>query len=732
MAENKFDLADSHGILNDMRDKNPPTLNPEKSNFLNAVRNHTRDRLVSKKLTNKNVFRALVFRNDTAASISSNSRNKAALVAFGIFNQREITVTATIPEMFGHLPLPENDEDHATIDLYPKFSVSVDQIPDARNIQSGDIIKVAFEDVSQLTNPSIVGVTKGGKDSARVDLFGSCPPGNEATPNTRPGRGSENDRIESQPSPNLNQDPCVSPVEKADDIPDPEKDHLGVDFPAAPVSCGPELFENVFGVPPERATAEDQDEFRLLEKAIRGEYPGTLKPGMHPIYYQGRRVGSVKMVAVPMPYATKNYNIILPEERWPPLKQMLDDMYADFWYPRTHRHNRKGFFSKKYAEYDYSKLPGNRPGVPYPVKSSRANKNRAKGFTAGCINSAFRSRPQQAYIRVKNAKINGRVRPSNVSVKEWAKEVAAACKAGQIQGPTRKRSRLEAKIYAQDPADPKGAPSLGGGTKRFESMFDFIMNASSSSSMFKVSTAPPGFSIHQIGAAYDFNGFKVGRNKPGVKGHGPQNNEAGAQMYRWMCRHAIFYGFVRTVSSEEWHWEDMYAPGNDKFTKYRPQNRFKAGFKGYPLNSIAALDRHSEAYRTWADKVRFAFVRGAEKGDNGSTNPKWHDFGLLPLGEYRDTNSRRNSFGADGGYQFTDIPRTYPTVEGMRPNSAESPGTYSRQLSQAERKKIGDEIGKKNLAATRRLKGRGNPSPSLREIEEEAGTRELQDMLKGR
>ena len=68
----------------------------------------------------------------------------------------------------------------------------------------------------------------------------------------------------------------------------------------------------------------------------------------------------------------------------------------------------------------------------------------------------------------------------------------------------------------------------------------------------------------------------------------------------------------------------------------------------------------------------------------------------------------------------------------MRPNSAESPGTYSRQLSQAERKKIQVEIGKKNLAATRRLKGRGNPRPSIREIQEEAGTRELEDMLRGR
>jgi hypothetical protein len=50
VAENKFDLADSHGILNDMRDKNPPTLNPEKSNFLTAVRNNARDRLVPTKM----------------------------------------------------------------------------------------------------------------------------------------------------------------------------------------------------------------------------------------------------------------------------------------------------------------------------------------------------------------------------------------------------------------------------------------------------------------------------------------------------------------------------------------------------------------------------------------------------------------------------------------------------------------------------------------------------------
>ena len=34
MAEqNKLDLMDSHGVLNDMRDKNPKTLNTDKTNF---------------------------------------------------------------------------------------------------------------------------------------------------------------------------------------------------------------------------------------------------------------------------------------------------------------------------------------------------------------------------------------------------------------------------------------------------------------------------------------------------------------------------------------------------------------------------------------------------------------------------------------------------------------------------------------------------------------------------
>ena len=85
-----------------------------------------------------------------------------------------------------------------------------------------------------------------------------------------------------------------------------------------------------------------------------------------------------------------------------------------------------------------------------------------------------------------------------------------------------------------------------GASKRFTSIFDFAMNAASSGPHLKKAVSPPGFSIHQVGSAYDFNGFKVGKNKPGQRGHGPQNNEAGKQMYGWMCRHSILFTGQRT------------------------------------------------------------------------------------------------------------------------------------------------------------------------------------------
>ena len=723
MAQNKFDLADTHGVLNDMRDKSPKVLDPSKSNFLSTVRKQAKSSFVPTKLTNKNEFRALVLRNDTMMNLNANSRNQAAFVAFGVFSERQIFITATIPEMFGHLPLPKSEEDHATIDLYPKFGVTIDELPDARNLVPGDIIRVGFEDVKQRTNPVIYGIFKGGKDLERVDLYGECPPGDQATPNTQPARTPSN-----QTRPSVSPDPCLDQGPAAGDVDDPEASHLGIDFEAPPVSCGPALFENVFGVSPDMASQEDAEEFDLIIAAIQGKYP-RLKPGKHAIYYQGRRKGKIDMIAVPEPYATRGYNILLPKTSWPSIKKLLDTMYADFWYPRSSRQNKKGFFIKDNAEYDYSKFPAKNPGVPFPSTSLAAKKNRQAGFTAGCINSAFRSRAQQAYVRVQNTVISSGAKPANMAPKEWAREVAVACKKG-ITARTRPRSKLEKEIHARDPSDPKGAPDLGGPTKRFTGVVDFVMNAASSGAHFKKAVAPPGFSIHQVGSAYDFNGFRIGKQ-------GPQNNEAGKQMYGWLCRHAIFYGLIRTVDSEEWHWEEYNAPGNDRFEMYRKENSRKQGYKGPPVQVSGRIDYFSEAYRTWADETRFAFAKS-----------RWHGFKSKPLGEPRDQSNGKNPYGTVSGYKWTDVPvYAYPDVKypdrgnlpgrKIRSISMPTPGSYWNNLAKSEKQKIEIEIQNKEKMAETRLK-RGTyrynapaiPNPTPAQITEEAGTQQLQDLLK--
>jgi LAS superfamily LD-carboxypeptidase LdcB len=48
--------------------------------------------------------------------------------------------------------------------------------------------------------------------------------------------------------------------------------------------------------------------------------------------------------------------------------------------------------------------------------------------------------------------------------------------------------------------------------------------------------ARPGYSNHQDGHALDLN-----TAAPGV--------------YSWLSRHGRSYGFIRTVPSEDWHWE---------------------------------------------------------------------------------------------------------------------------------------------------------------------------------
>lgn len=64
------------------------------------------------------------------------------------------------------------------------------------------------------------------------------------------------------------------------------------------------------------------------------------------------------------------------------------------------------------------------------------------------------------------------------------------------------------------------------------------------SSAFLPQTGRPGYSNHQNGRAFDFN-------------------TAVPAVYKWLVKNGLKYGFVRTVSSERWHWE--YIPTSTQF-----------------------------------------------------------------------------------------------------------------------------------------------------------------------
>ena len=61
---------------------------------------------------------------------------------------------------------------------------------------------------------------------------------------------------------------------------------------------------------------------------------------------------------------------------------------------------------------------------------------------------------------------------------------------------------------------------------------------------FKKPVAPPGYSKHNNGTAVDFNtGSRTGKI----------NKQLDGFLYQWLVRNSWKYGFVRTVSEEEWH-----------------------------------------------------------------------------------------------------------------------------------------------------------------------------------
>ncbi len=98
-------------------------------------------------------------------------------------------------------------------------------------------------------------------------------------------------------------------------------------------------------------------------------------------------------------------------------------------------------------------------------------------------------------------------------------------------------------------------------SRGFADINDFVMNASSNA--YKPATAKPKSSNHGIGAALDLN--TGSRNTPSVGNFQPE-------VYKWLVKNSYKFGFVRVVSSEEWHFE--YLPNNaaNPYTKLAAGN----------------------------------------------------------------------------------------------------------------------------------------------------------------
>jgi len=90
---------------------------------------------------------------------------------------------------------------------------------------------------------------------------------------------------------------------------------------------------------------------------------------------------------------------------------------------------------------------------------------------------------------------------------------------------------------------------------------NFLKTASSS--QFNPATAPPGYSLHHFGIAFDIS-TAGGKNAA----------------YKWLEKNAINFGFIRTVKSETWHWE--YKPWEEGRTNLRAWDKYAAVPKGHP------------------------------------------------------------------------------------------------------------------------------------------------------
>jgi len=107
---------------------------------------------------------------------------------------------------------------------------------------------------------------------------------------------------------------------------------------------------------------------------------------------------------------------------------------------------------------------------------------------------------------------------------------------------------------------------------------NFLRTASSTA--FDPYTARPGYSNHNSGLAIDLNcgGAKFNNFDQGI--------------YEWLLLNAYKYGFVRTVSTEEWHWE--YRPGTPMFGFSNKMNRDHNKWYDLPDKLGIPIDKPTE------------------------------------------------------------------------------------------------------------------------------------------
>ena len=201
--------------------------------------------------------------------------------------------------------------------------------------------------------------------------------------------------------------------------------------------------------------------------------------------------------------------------------------------------------------YRVNKQTGTKEAVQAYSKMYMAAK--AAGITLTC-NSGFRPAAGQSMSWTSDSGVTGRFTTQESLRRDSGRWVKSHSDYKSIVGPP-----------VGERSKPAGAAGKFGKLSGEEA---FIFYARSGA--FTAPTAPPGRSNHGAGFALDFNtGSRVF--------FGKKLNDA---VYKWLAFNAHKYGFVRTVSSEEWHFE--YRPN---LAVKGPYARVKPGSNGKLVNN---------------------------------------------------------------------------------------------------------------------------------------------------